>query len=125
MLTIQFVRYSEIEPLASDQRIEALLDYVKQDKIVLLEGRLKKQEEVQLIERTMQSINKKFKGIELAVVSPNSEDGAILKKLRSNLISMLLGDREGMTIIGPATVVKEIKQDPNKFQVLVNNEKGK
>ncbi len=30
---------------------------------------------------------------------------------------MVLGDRQGMTIIGPANVVKEIKQDPDKIQL--------
>jgi len=30
---------------------------------------------------------------------------------------LLLGNRSGLTIIGPANVVKEIKQDPDKIQL--------
>ena len=30
---------------------------------------------------------------------------------------MLLGDRQGMTIIGPANVVKKIEQNPNKIEL--------
>jgi hypothetical protein len=29
-----------------------------------------------------------------------------------------LGERQGLTIIGPASIVKEIKKDPNKIQLL-------
>jgi hypothetical protein len=123
MLTLQFVQYHEIESLDSGERIKKLLEYVREDKIVVLEGRLKRYEEAQLIQKTMETISKKFKGIELAVIYPSKDDEALLKKLKNNLINILLGDRQGMTIIGPATVVKEIKQDPNKIQLLVNDTK--
>jgi len=33
-------------------------------------------------------------------------------------INLLLGDRNGITIIGPASIVKEIKKDPNKIELL-------
>ena len=69
MVTLQFVPYGEIESLDSDARIERLLKIVKEEKIVLLEGRLRKREEIELIKKTMEAINKEFKGIELAVVS--------------------------------------------------------
>jgi len=73
MLTLQFVPYDEIEGLSSARRIQKLLNIVKQDKIVLLEGRLKKEEETDLIEITMEEINDKFKGIELAVIDSQQE----------------------------------------------------
>ena len=38
---------------------------------------------------------------------------------------MLLGDRQGLTVIGPATIVKEIKKDPNKIELLTKEGKGK
>ena len=38
---------------------------------------------------------------------------------------MLLGDREGITIIGPASVVKEIRRDPNKIQLFTFDLKRK
>lgn len=125
MLTLQFVRYKEIEDLSGEERIQRLLDYVKEGNIVLLEGRLKRDEETQLIQRTMEKISKKFKGIELAVIDPSSGNEALFNKLKANLINILLGNRQGMTIIGPATVVKEIKQDPDKIQLFVNDKKRK
>ncbi len=117
-LTLQFIPYAEIEQLDSKARIKKLLDAAKKDKIVLLEGRLTAEEEAQLIQKTMASINKKFKGIELSVIYPDAGNNEFFAKLKSRLVNILLGNRSGLTIIGPANVVKEIKQDPDKIQLL-------
>ncbi|MBW2997836.1 DUF2073 domain-containing protein [Candidatus Woesearchaeota archaeon] len=124
-LTLQFVPYIEIENLSSLGRIRKLLNSVKEDKIVLLEGRLKKEEETELIKTTMEEINAEFKGIELAVIYPESQNFAFFKKMKQQFINALLGDRQGLTIIGPASVVKEIKKDPNKIQLFTTDTKSK
>jgi len=118
MLTLQFVPHHEIENLTSPKRINKLLNIVKLNKILLLEGRLTKQEEADLIKRTMQDISDNFKGIELGVIYPNSKDADIFTKIKHQIITALLGNRLGLTIIGPASIVKEIKQDPNKIELL-------
>lgn len=117
MLTLQFLPYTEIENLTSSKRIAKLLDLVKENKIILLQGRLKSEEEAELIRRTMEEISSKFTGIELSVIYPESKNTAFLAKVKQGFINMVLGDRKGMTIIGPANVVEEIKQDPDKIQL--------
>ena len=118
MVTLQFVPYHEIEDLGSARRVKKLIDIVKENKIVLLQGRLRKEEETDLIAITMEEVGDKFKGIELAVINPEDKELAGLKKIRSNFFGFLLGDRQGLTIIGPASIVKEIKKDPNKIELL-------
>jgi len=125
MVTLQFVPYNEIEDLGSARRVKKLIDIVKENKIVLLQGRLKKEEETDLIEITMEEIGDKFKGIELAVINPEPKDQDFLKKMRSNFFGFLLGDRQGLTIIGPATIVKEIKKDPNKIELFTKESSSK
>lgn len=115
MLTIQFVPYSDLETLSSVGRIRKLLNLAKEDKIVLLEGRLKKEEEKELIKSTMEEINKDFKGIELAVIEPNVTGNFF----RKSITNLLMGNRIGMTLIGPASIVKEIKRDPSKMQFVI------
>lgn len=118
VLTLQFIPHSEIQSLDSAKRISKLLKLVKDDKIVLLEGRLKSHEETELISKTMEEVDNKFKGIELSVVNPESQTTTdILQKLRAIFINLLLGHRSGFTIIGPATIIKEIKNDPDKIQL--------
>jgi len=125
MVTLQFIPYSEIEELSSLGRIKKLLKIAKDNKIVLLQGRLKKQEEAELIKTTMEEINDEFKGIELMVMDDLSKKTTIGSKVKQSFINMLVGDRMGFTIIGPANVIKEIKRDPNKIQLFLEAEKKK
>ncbi len=122
-LTIQYVPHADILSLSSDERIKKLLKIVREEKIVLLEGRLTKTEEKALISKTMESIDEKFKGIELAVIFPQKDNITITQRIRDQLVKILLGQREGLTIIGPATIVSEIKQDPNKIQLFTVDKK--
>lgn len=117
MVTFHFVPYHEIDDLSSAKRVNKLLNLVKQDKIVLLEGRLKKEEEADLIEITMEEIGDKFKGIELAVIYPEKENMAAMKRLKFDLARMLVGDRQGFTIVGPASIVKRVKQNPSSIEL--------
>lgn len=114
-LVIQYVPHSEISGLDGDERIKKLLKVVKEDKIVLLEGQLRKTEEASLIAKTMGSIDKRFKGIELASIDVEEESFA--QKLKNNIARILLGNRTGLTIIGPATIVQQIKKDPKRLQL--------
>lgn len=117
-LTLQFVPHNQVESLSSLGRIRKLLNIAKQDRIVLLEGRLTKEEEAELIKITMEEINAEFKGIELAVIYPNENlPDDMLQKVKYTFLWALMGNRLGLTIIGPANVVKEIKRDPNKIQL--------
>ncbi|MBI2499013.1 DUF2073 domain-containing protein [Candidatus Woesearchaeota archaeon] len=116
-LTLQFVPYADIESLDSESRIGKLLGIVKNKNVVLMEGRLKPGEETLLIQKTMEAIDKEFKGVELCTIFPEDRNLAVFRKIRKNFTSFLLGNREGLTIIGPATVVKEIRRDPNKIQL--------
>ena len=113
MLTLQFVPYTEIRELSSLGRIRKLLNLAKENKVVLLEGRLSKEEEAE--------INASFRGIELAVVNPNESQDDVFTKFKATLASTLLGNKQGFTIIGPATVIKNIKRDPNKLQLLMKD----
>ena len=127
MVTLQFVPYHEIEDLGSARRVKKLIDIVKENKIVLLQGRLKKDEETDLISIAMEEIGDKFKGIELAVINPGEKEqtGMSIKKVRTNFFGFLLGDRQGLTIVGPANIVKEIKKDPNKIELFTKEAKKK
>ena len=120
MLTLQFIPYSEIHPLSSEQRVKKLLRIVKNENIVLLEGRLKSKEESELIRRTMESIDKKFKGIEIGTITPKK-----VNKFKQSVMKILFREESGFTIIGPATIIKEIKQDPGKIQLFAIDAKKK
>lgn len=118
-ITLQFMPHQEIKNLDINSKLKNILKIVKENKIVLLEGKMKSEEQAMLIKRTMQEINRKFKGIEIATIEGKEETHfmAIIKK---HLARVLLGDKFGLTIIGPASIVKEIKKDPNKIELFTS-----
>lgn len=91
MLTLEFVPYNEIANLSSIGRIKKLLKIAKENKIVLLEGRLKKEEETELIKTTMEEINDEFKGIELAVIYPAKTGSDFITKMKTNVVDLIAG----------------------------------
>jgi len=42
----------------------------------------------------------------------------IFFKMKHGLAKRLVGDNSSLTVIGPATVIKEIKRDPKKIELL-------
>lgn len=120
-LTIQFMPYSEIEGLESGARIRKILGVVLTNKIIILQGKLLAEEETRLIEDTMVMIGhvKNFKGIELATLNSNSNGLSMMGKFKHGL-AKALGAQESITIIGPATIVREMKRNPRKIEILMN-----
>ncbi|MEK6912582.1 MAG: DUF2073 domain-containing protein [Nanoarchaeota archaeon] len=119
--SIQFLPYSEIRGLDSTQRIKKILGIVLSNNILLIQGRLEPEEETRLIEDTMAMIDhvKNFKGIELAVIGSDGNSG-FFGKFRTNLVNAIAGgDIGAITIVGPATIVKEIKRNPKKIELLL------
>lgn len=117
MLTLQFLPYGDIEHLGSDQRIKKLLGLVREEKVILMQGRLKPEEETKLIQQTMELIHEQFKGVEICTIYPEEKKLQFLSKVKKEMAKLLLGNRDGITIIGPASVIKEIKRDPNKIEL--------
>ena len=122
--SIQFLPFAEISNLDSTGRIRKILNIVLGNHILILQGRLKPEEETRLIGDTMAMIGhvKGFKGIELAVISGNGNNqGGFFGKIRQNLANTLAkGDLGAVTIIGPATIVKDIKKNPKKIELFLN-----
>ena len=120
-LTLQFIPFVEIDGLGSAERVKKLLKIILENKIVLLQGRLRAEEEARLIEDTMALVGaiKNFKGVELAVLSPKLNGLKFTSKLRNNVAKLLIGDRDAVTVIGPANIIKEIKRDPSKIQLFL------
>lgn len=120
--SIQFMPYSEIRDLDSNERMKKILNVVLGNNILIIQGRLKPDEETRLIHDTMAMIGhvKNFRGVEVAVVSP-SEQEKFFGKIRKGIVNTLSGgDLGSLTIIGPATVVKEIKRNPKKIELFLN-----
>jgi hypothetical protein len=120
-LSLQIIPFSEIRDLGITERIKKVLNLILANKVIILQGRLRVEEEIRLIEDTMSMVDhvKSFKGIELAVIEPDQGDESIFMKLRKGIANTLVGHHNSLTIIGPASIVKEIKKDPKKLEVML------
>ena len=120
-VSLHIMPFSQIKDLTISERVKKILDLVLGNKVVILQGRLRPEEEIRLIEDTMAMVDhiKSFKGIELAVVEPYGKDVSFMFKLKRGLAKKLIGDNTALTVVGPASVVKEIKKDPKKLEVFL------
>ena len=120
-LTIHFMPYSEIAKKNTIERIKKIMGLILDKKIIILQGKLKPEEEVRLIENSMTLIGniKDFQGIEIAAISGESENVTLFHKIRHNIAKILVGEQDAITIIGPASIVKEITQDPKKIELML------
>ncbi|PIN88732.1 hypothetical protein COU61_03705 [Candidatus Pacearchaeota archaeon CG10_big_fil_rev_8_21_14_0_10_35_13] len=121
-VTLSFVPYSEIANLTSIDKIKKILDMALDNRIIIIQGRLTPNEEASLIQSTMVLVGKikDFKGVEIAVISGTGEESGFFKRFKEGLAKALVGDQSALTVIGPASIVKEIKRDPKKIELLLN-----
>lgn len=119
-LTIEFLPYAEIRYLDSSERVKKILNLVLSNKIIILQGKLRAEEETRLIEDTMAMIGhvKNFKGIELAVIGSENTT-SLSTKITQRVAKMLVGETAAMTLIGPASIVKDIKRNPKKIELFL------
>jgi hypothetical protein len=120
-LTIHFMPYSEILREDAIGRIKKIMGLVLDNKIIILQGKLKPDEEVRLIENSMTLIGniRGFQGVEIATISGEDGQGSLFHKVRRNIAKILVGEQDIITIIGPATIVKEMKKNPSKIELLL------
>ena len=120
-LSLQVLPFSEVQDMSISERVKKILDLVLGNKIVILHGRLRPEEEARLIEDTMALVDhvKNFKGIELAVIEPDLRGKSVFVRMKHGMAKRLVGDNSALTVVGPATVIKEIKRDPKRLELLL------
>ncbi len=112
MLKIKLVRYQKLK-----NEVDAVFRDLMQDSIVIIDAKLTPEEEAELIQETMKMISEKFSGIELGSIAVSHLKGSKFDKLREKFAERLLGKRMGITIIGPAKIVRRIEKHPEELQI--------
>jgi len=128
MLSFKYISYREHSKLDSNQKLNKIFSIIKKDKIVLMQGKLKPEEEAKLIERTMGQITKDFPGISFCNIISNGKKGRKKKQdffqkagelIGEKMYKVVMGKREGLTIVGPATVIKDIRKNPSQIDLFI------
>lgn len=116
---IKILSYDLLNALNKKQRIDKIFSLVKTNQIVLIEGRIDPEEELELTNLALKKIDDKFSGIEIAHLSKteNEKKKTLINMVKDKLVRFLVKGRLGITVIGPSKKIKEIKLDPTKLEI--------
>ena len=117
MAGVQVLSYNMVKELDSDKKVNKILEIVKKGDVVLIEGRLSPEEETVLMSKALRNVSGKFSGVEIAFLEDGSTN-SVVDKLKSSFLKVIAGNRFGLTAVGPSKIVKEIKMNPDKLEIL-------
>jgi hypothetical protein len=112
MLKIKLIPYEKLKK----EKYSDLLKDLKEGTIILIDAKLTPTEEADLIEETMKIISDKFSGIELSSLElSHLEDTTRFDRFKSMVIEKIAGKKRGLTIIGPAKIIRKIEKNPEEI----------
>lgn len=110
-IKMDFLSSNALLSSSSMEKVSMIVDKVKEGNLVIIEGGLTPEEEAELIETTMREIDiENFVGIDIYT----------LEKDKKSLFGMSTKKTVGLTIIGPANVMKTVKKKSNFLSMIAN-----
>ena len=96
--------------------LRGILKDVRENTLIMIDAKLSVEQETNIIQETMKKISDKFSGIELSSLEMSpSKQSNFFNGLKSRLAEMLMGRKRGVTIIGPANIIKKIEKNPQNL----------
>lgn len=126
-LKLDFVSSVKLNGKTQKKKINYILGRVKDGSILVLDGVMRPEEEMDLIKETMRRVDDGFPGIEVCSLKKQSKGFnqvfETLSDRRERFWNWITGRsgqtnlKTGMTLIGPAKLIKKIKKNPDSFSV--------
>ncbi len=119
-IKLNLISCEKLNELTSKQKLDFIVDEVKDGTIIILEKGLKPEEELDLIKYTMSKIDENtFVGLEIETyMQSNNTKNLFLRLLQRTKRSAK------MTVIGPASMFKTIHKDSKQIQALIISHKS-
>ncbi|MCD6403253.1 MAG: DUF2073 domain-containing protein [Candidatus Aenigmarchaeota archaeon] len=134
-LEMDFISSEAFAKKSMEERVKYIISNVKKNKIIVIGGTLPPKEEMKLVEETMKRIDEKFPGIEVCSLKkeesgykavfqkfvesiPRDKIAKILSWITKKEIKWENSLKDGITLIGPSTIIKKIKREKGYFKVL-------
>ncbi|MGZ7047725.1 MAG: DUF2073 domain-containing protein [Methanobacterium sp.] len=110
-LKMDFLSSDALISRSSIEKVSMIVDRVKGGDLVIIEGGLTPGEEAELIETTMREIDiENFVGIDIYT----------LEKDKKSFFGFSKKKTVGLTIIGPANIMKKVKKQSNFLSMIAN-----
>ena len=109
-LKIKYMPYEKLK----EQKFNGIVKDLRHNTIIMIDAKLSAKEEAQIIAETMRNVSDDFSGIEFGSLD-FSEGSGNLSKIKMALVEKIIGKKRGVTIIGPASIVRKIKKNPKEL----------
>jgi hypothetical protein len=121
MIELHYIPQYRIMDMNINKKIMMIMDLAKENKIIIIEGRLKPKEEAMLLRETMSRIGEDitFKGIEIGSLYSTGQN---ITTFGERIRKLFVSKSNGLTVIGPARIVREIKQDPQSLVMYIQKD---
>lgn len=127
-IKMDFVSSTILDKKPKNKRVAFILNKVKDGSILVLDGVLEPEDEMDLIKETMRRVDDGFPGIEVCSLKKElkgiqgffdrmTDQRIKLQKAFTGKIPENYSLRTGITLIGPAKYIKDIKKNPDSFSV--------
>jgi hypothetical protein len=110
-IKIKMVPYEKIK----SEGLKNLISILEEGSIILTDAKLTAKEEADLIEETMKNVSEKFVGIEMSSIDLSRSKANGIEKFRGALAERITGKKRGVTIIGPAKIIRKIEKNPEEL----------
>lgn len=119
-LKMNLMSLDSLKGADSSARVDEILSMVKENKMVILDGRLPGDEEMMLIQATMGNVEEKFPGIEVCTIEREASKYEEIYQKFLGLITKKQAAKSGLTFIGPSKIVTRVKKmkEESAFEVL-------
>jgi len=118
-LALHFVPFDRFINLSGDEKTSLILKQTRDNRIIIIESYLDPKEQAVLITNVMSNIDSKYSGVEMISFTRHDfqKENDFMTRLRNILIDFFSGRKAGLTIVGPASLIKKIERDPEMIML--------
>lgn len=120
-MTIEFLSKEKLNSTDFDDKLDLVLEKVRDNAVLVLEESWKPGEKRELIKTSMEEVDDDFPGVEFMGLDSESSR---LEKARSFIYERFLNEeyRRGITIVGNSRVMEKIKEEKDTVSFLAKME---
>lgn len=114
---IEFLSKMNLQDKSFEEKLDLIMDNVRDENILVLEEALSPKEKAQLIEKSMEETDENFPGVEFSGFnSPNSWIEKILRRITG------VEEKEGLLIVGSPHVMEKVDEDKDAISLMAKLE---
>lgn len=120
-VTIEFLSRTKLQEKGFDEKVEVIIERVKENAVLVLEEGWSPEEERKLIQSAMDEIDEDFPGIEFLGLNDHESK---FKRAKKMFYEKVLNEkyRGGITIVGNSRVMEKVKKERDAVSFLAKLE---